>query len=203
MNKLQRKRAYRSYKPVVYILPECETTEESYFRALSRFISSKNLPFSISCKSARHGSIASLLKLAKSIEKDCHARDQIWILVDRDEEDKFREQFARLEQWQNQKPNLRHVALSVPRFEYWLLLHFEDKPSGRDAENDKSLVRYFPNYLKRKSVENSTAITESRVLDAIARANSRFIPTCSNLDGVGTGVGLLVGMLMGKRNFPL
>ena len=36
MNKLQRKRAYRSYKPVVYILPEGETTEESYFRALKR-----------------------------------------------------------------------------------------------------------------------------------------------------------------------
>lgn len=44
-------------------------------------------------------------------------------------------------------------------------------------------------------------ITESRVWDAIARANSRFIPTCRDLDEVGTGVGVLVEMLMGRRDF--
>lgn len=101
--------------------------------------------------------------------------DEAWIVVDRDnwpESD-----LNQISDWARSARN-RFLALSNPKFEYWLLLHFEDASgvqSNRDC--DERLRKNLPNY------EKSTLVAEtfrSSLSTAVERARLRDTPPCGD-----------------------
>lgn len=108
---------------------------------------------------------------AEGLEKG----DEAWIVVDRDrwEEPHLDE----LDAWSREASN-RGFALSNPKFEYWLLLHFEDGAGIRSAGDcDRRLRAHMPDY--RKSL-GSAPIAEPGIREAIRRARSRDRPPASS-----------------------
>lgn len=90
-----------------------------------------------------------------------------------------------------QRP-LGELALSNPKFEYWLLLHFEDGDgiaSPRDCS--ERLKRRLPGY--EKGID-ARKITRDRIDVAIRRARQRDNPPCADWPHVlgGTTVYRLV-----------
>jgi hypothetical protein len=80
-----------------------------------------------------------------------------------------------------------HFAISNPKFEYWLLLHFEE---GNDIANadevDTRLRRHLPHFNKHIT---SRDFTDSRISDAIRRAQNRDRPpTTTWPQAIGTTV---------------
>ena len=71
-----------------------------------------------------------------------------------------------------------HMAVSNPKFEYWLLLHFEDG-SGLSGSRDctQRLMRHLPNF-KKGHLE--TQKIEPGIPDAIHRAEAKDTPSCED-----------------------
>ncbi len=87
------------------------------------------------------------------------------------------EQLAQLHQWALRQENYG-FALSNPKFEYWLLLHFEDGSgviSSRDCT--ERLKRWIPDYDKGVDTRK---ISLSQIDDAIRRAKKRDHPPCED-----------------------
>lgn len=71
--------------------------------------------------------------------------DEAWLVVDRDQwpEPHIRQ----LQDW-TREDSARHLAVSNPCFEYWLLLHFEDYDVKDSRACKARLQRHIPNYDK-------------------------------------------------------
>ena len=167
----------RSYKKVYYIVTEGKTTEPAYFEIVSGYIP-RDAWIAISCRSADKSSIPSILDKARSVaSQNMHEKDEIWIVADQDLGSHFPHQFSRLKEWESQAQK-HHIAISVPRFEYWLLCHFEDSPSRSHSLHDAYVAQYLPGYDRRKDLDrNRSRITLQSILHAI-RVASRS-PQCT------------------------
>lgn len=85
------------------------------------------------------------------------------------------ERLSSLHDW-TQKAGNRGLALSNPKFEYWLVLHFEDlkgNVSSRDCTD--GLRRHLPDYDKGIDIRK---FTPQRIDDAVLRARQRGNPPC-------------------------
>ena len=101
--------------------------------------------------------------------------DEAWLVVDKDQWTE--EQLTQLHQWSLQRENYG-FALRNPKFEYWLLLHFEDGTgvtSTRDCTD--RLKRRIPNY--EKGVD-TREIGQAQIDDAPRRAKKRDHPPCED-----------------------
>ena len=184
-----------SYKKVYYIVTEGKTTEPSYFRIVRKYIP-HDAWVAISCKPADKSSIASITDKARSIAaQNTHERDEIWVVADQDPESHLHHQFSKLMKWINQSQK-HHIAISVPRFEFWLLCHFEDSPSMDHARSDTYVAHYLPDYDRRKDlVRHSGKITIQNIRHAI-RVACR-LPECTyNSSFPGSDVWKLVQALL-------
>lgn len=108
-------------------------------------------------------------------EQSLRKTDEAWLVVDKDQWSD--EQLADLYDWSNQKDNYG-FALSNPKFEYWLLLHFEDGAGVSSSRNcvDR-LRRHLPDYEKYVDVRKFSG---NRVREAIVRGRSRDNPPCAD-----------------------
>jgi hypothetical protein len=99
--------------------------------------------------------------------------DEAWVVVDRDQwaEEHVAELFA----WSQEKGNYG-LALSNPKFEFWLLLHFEDAAGvATGDECDRRLARHLSDYDKHIT---TSVFTSERIQNALIRARSRDTPPC-------------------------
>jgi hypothetical protein len=96
--------------------------------------------------------------------------DEAWLVVDKDNS-----QLLELHQW-TQQTNQYGFALSNPKFELWLLFHYED---GKGIISSRScterLRKYLPSYDKGIDTRN---ITPDMIDAAILRAKMKDIPPC-------------------------
>ncbi len=138
-------------------------------------------------------SIEELIRMAANVQSDLMDADELWILVDCDAENHKPEAFQKLMKWEAEDAR-HHVAVSSPRFEYWLLLHFEDSPSLKNALSDSYLDQYLPGYSKSKDVSrHGRVLTRERVEVAVKRELSRHQrPNCEHPEILGTEVAELV-----------
>ena len=99
--------------------------------------------------------------------------DEAWLVVDKDQWTNG--QLAQLNGW-SQAANNYGFALSNPKFEYWLLLHFEDG-TGIASSQDCSdrLKRHLPDYDKGIDPRKFPRQT---IDEAIRRAKQRDNPPC-------------------------
>lgn len=143
--KFNRPVAIREYRKVFTIFLEGEKTEDCYFTALKGMNQAVNI---IIKKGDKKTEPTQVLNRAKKYIKQngLSKNEQVWLVIDVDgrPENSFRECF----EWE--KNNAKHnLAISNPKFEYWLLMHFE---SGNDVKNandcTNKLLKYIPNYEK-------------------------------------------------------
>ena len=121
--------------------------------------------------------------------------DSVWIVIDRDESDKTREQISELIDLDNENKNI-NLVISNPKFEFWLLLHFEESNSYKkseimDLDLNKELKNILPNGY------NSSKLKIGSFIDGIELAvknSKKYEDKNLNklLDNVGTNLGALM-----------
>lgn len=111
------------------------------------------------------------------------AGDQAWIVLDKD--DWTANQLMEVFSWANARPD-RGVGLTIPQFEYWLLLHFDDgKGASTQTEVLNALRRHIPHYQKAAPL----TFTASEVTQAVLRASARVPRPVANLAELNENLG--------------
>lgn len=162
----------RRYNKIFIVAAEGDKTELQYFRMLN---SINNSVIHFKCLKNIHGSSPKqILKLmrdhikAKGLDK----RDEAWLVVDKDcwPED----QLNALIKWTKEKENY-YLALSNPKFEYWLLLHFED---GRGIKSSRHCSEKLKVHLPRYNKDIQESKIKPRIPEAVSRAKKQDTPRC-------------------------
>ena len=154
------------------VAAEGDKTEPQYFRMMNS-INKSVIHFK--CLKNLHGSSPKhILKIMKDHIKanGLNKRDEAWLVVDRD--DWTEDQLKALVEWTKEKESY-HLGLSNPKFEYWLLLHFEDGTGIKSSRHcSERLKVHLPNY--NKDIQENKI--RSRILDAVSRAKKKDTPRC-------------------------
>lgn len=98
--------------------------------------------------------------------RDLQRNDEQWLVMDVDEWTP--EQMRKAVEWAS-KDQRRGLAISNPKFEAYLLLHFPDagRPSSEARRVEAELKRHMPDGFKRLA---PTAFTSDQVISAVARS---------------------------------
>ncbi|MDP8246731.1 MAG: RloB family protein [Candidatus Tritonobacter lacicola] len=190
--KFRRRRGKRRYRKMYIIATEGAKSEPQYFDLFN----SKNATIHIKClKNRGHGrDPVKVLKELKQYINDegIRAGDEAWAVVDRDQWTD--EQLNELHQWRQSAENYG-LAVSNPKFEYWLLLHFEEGSgvTSSRACTDR-LLRYLPHYEKGHIEVDKLLLG---IQSAITRAKQKDHPPCTDWPrNTGTTVYRLVEKLL-------
>ncbi len=164
----------RRYRKLFLIATEGVKTEPQYFAILN----DRYAVIHVDClKSNYHSSPLQVLKRMKNRlkRKTLKNSDEAWLVVDKDQWQD--EQLAQLHAWSQDADNYG-FALSNPKFEYWLLLHFEDGAKiSSPSECSVRLKKHLPDYDKGL---DGRKITSGMLEDAIHRAKVRDNPPCED-----------------------
>ncbi len=189
--RFKRKLGERRYRKLFILAVEGLKTEPQYFALFNNH----NSVIRINCLKGKHDS--SPLQVLKRMEdhlkrEGLKKSDEAWLIIDRDQW--THGQLKLLYEWAQKEDNYG-FALSNPKFEFWLLLHFED---GNNITNSRicseRLERYLPGYNKEV---NARKITSSAISGAVSRAKQRDNPPCSDWPRTtGTTVYRLVEKLL-------
>jgi hypothetical protein len=186
----------RRYKKLFLISTEGTKTEPIYF---SIFNSNASIVRVNCLRSKKDSSPPQVLKRMTEYLQNVGLKptDEAWLVVDKDSWTE--DQLMQLHQWSLKQENFG-FALSNPKFEYWLLLHFEDGAgiaSSRDCT--ERLKRWTPDYDKLFDVRK---IGNSQIVAAISRAKKRDSPPCEEWprnSGVSTVYRLVERILEASR----
>lgn len=157
------------------IAAEGAKTERQYFSIFSK---SKKYAVCIKFLPKKHRSdpINVLKVMEKYIkEEELRPTDEAWLVVDKD---RFLDSpFQKLCDWANSSSNFG-FALSNPKFEYWLLLHFEEGKKIKSLkECNERLKKHLPHYDKTIKAQD---FTSDMINMAISHAKNRDKPPCND-----------------------
>lgn len=161
----------RRYRTLYVIATEGRKTEPSYFAIF-------NDQSVIHAHCVKGDDQSSPLHVLQRMEQylqrhEITKTDEAWLVVDKDGWSD--EQLVQLYQW-SQRASNRGLALSNRKFEYWLLLHFEDATDiGSSRDLSRRLRRHLPNY--DKGVDGRK-LTKDMIRLAVTRAKERDLPPC-------------------------
>ena len=155
----------RRARPRVLILCEGEATEPNYFKDLK-------MVWRLSAMEAKgygydpRTLVAEAKERMKQARKDKSPYDSVWCVFDRDEHATYHEALDMA------KANGIHVAVCVPSFELWYLLHFKRHHTDIDRDAARSAVKkYIPGY--EKALEGLFGLLQPRL--GAAMANARWL----------------------------
>ena len=193
--KFKRGLGNNTYRKLFLISCEGAITEPEYFEILSRL----QPTVAINCLYEK-GKSAPKYVLEKMKKKKISLKegDETWLVIDKDRWNDA--QINELVQWVNEAQNIfRGLALSNPKFELWLLLHFENADNvvtSRDCSNH--LLQYLPGY--NKSID-AGKFNLDMVNNAISRAKVIDNPPCADWPrNTGTTVYRLVQNIINSDN---
>ncbi|MFH1138539.1 MAG: RloB family protein [Pseudomonadota bacterium] len=161
----------RRIRKLFVIAAEGAVTEPGYFDLFNN----QRAVIQVNCLKNRDKSspLQVLTRMKRYLkEEDLKHPDEAWLVVDKDRWTD--EQLTQLLDWSKKAENYG-FALSNPKFEYWLLLHFEDGAgvaSSRECSN--RLKKHLPGYDKRFEAGK---ISIEMVEEAIRRARGRGNPS--------------------------
>ncbi|HSN24595.1 MAG TPA: RloB family protein [Methylomicrobium sp.] len=174
LRRFAREIGQRRYRKLFLIAAEGEKTEQQYFN----FFNSSEATIKVEClKSGHSSSPFHVLKRMKTwLQKnELKDSDEAWLVVDKDRWTD--EQLSELHTWSQEKENYA-LALSNPKFEYWLLLHFEDgKGVQSSAQCSERLKQYLPDYNKGICINK---FPKENIAEAVRRAKQRDTPPCAD-----------------------
>ncbi|HAU0606122.1 TPA: RloB domain-containing protein [Legionella pneumophila] len=155
--------ATREYRKVFTIFPEGEKTENCYFTILRGINETVNIIVKKGDKKNEPDQILSRAK--KHIrEHGVSKNEQIWLVIDVD--GRAESSFKGCFEWE--KTNTKYnLAISNPKFEYWLLMHFENGGDGVKNSSDcmTKLIKRIPSYTK--SNISTREITKESCTEAV------------------------------------
>lgn len=185
----------RRYKRLFVIATEGNKTEPQYFALLNEEV------VLVQVIKGQHDSAPKhvLNRMEEHLRKQrLLAGDEAWLVIDKDQW--TQEQIGALHDW-TQLHACRALAVSNPKFEFWLLLHFEDGAGVSTPQDCKQrLKRHLPNY--DKGIGHGQ-ISLLQVQDAIARAKRRDQPPCADwprMSGASTVYRLVENILMSDED---
>jgi hypothetical protein len=123
-DKLAREKNRRASYDKVLIVCEGEKTEPNYFNELIEHyeINSANVAIDGSCGSSPRSVFKRAEQLYKSEERKGAPFDRVYCVFDKDSHETYEETMQKIA---TKRPkNIYYTAVSIPSFEYWLLLHF-------------------------------------------------------------------------------
>ncbi len=166
-----------SCRKLFIIAVEGAKTEPQYFKLINNLFSNQSI-ISVKClKDKNASSPAQVLKrMQEELKKEeLRNTDEAWLVVDKDQWTD--EQLTKLHEWSEQAENYG-FALSNPKFEYWLLLHFEKGTKAATSQKcSDRLKQHLPDYNKGIAANK---ITLQMIKDAIQRAKTRDNPPCTD-----------------------
>ncbi len=163
----------RRYRKLFLIATEGVKTEPQYFAIFN----DRDSVVHVKCLRSKHHSPIQVLKRMEDRlrQEILLASDEAWLVVDKDQWKD--EELVQLHTWSQGEDNYG-FALSNPRFEYWLLLHFEDGTQiGSSRECSTRLKRHLPDYDKNIDIRK---ITPDMIQNAVRRAKLRDNPPCAD-----------------------
>lgn len=168
----QRVSAGLRYRKLFLIAVEGEKTEPQYFTLFNH----QSSVVRVSCLRGGHDSapLQVLKRMEDYIKKEgIGASDEAWLVVDKDQW--LESHLSELDTWA--KSDHRYgLALSNPKFEYWLLLHFEEGDGvSSSRECSERLKRHIKDYDKGVDIRK---ITLTQIEIAVRRARLRDHPPC-------------------------
>lgn len=167
----RRRSEFKELKTVFLIITEGEKTERQYFNHLKEFpIIEKTI--NIQCPKIKQNSPKKLLKKMEQKIKELNDNDQAWIVCDKDEWTE--EQLSKLFEWTKTSPKC-NLAVSNPKFEYWLLLHFEDGKGITKQNCLEKLRKHITDYDKDIKRE---LFNKENIKAAAERAKKKDNPPC-------------------------
>ena len=167
---LKRRFLSRNYRKKFIIATEGKVTERQYFDMFNSKESTvkvvvlksnnKSCPFYVFAKAEEHAR-------KEVIQKN----DEVWLVIDRDNWDE-----SLIDDIYKQSKSKNYsLAVSNPKFEYWLLLHFEDgKKATNSNQCSERLKRHLPNYNKHIDEKK----IKPNIEQAIQRAEQQDQPKC-------------------------
>lgn len=164
----------RRYRKLFVIAVEGAKTEPQYFALFN----DNHSVIRVNCiKGKSDSSPPQILKRMLDYLKQAELKpsDEAWLVVDKDQWTDV--QLQQLHTWSLKGENYG-FALSNPKFEFWLLLHFEDgKGVANSRECTERLQKYLPDYDKSINVRK---ISQDMIDAAIQRAKQRDTPHCED-----------------------
>lgn len=162
----------RRYRKLFIVATEGVKTEPQYFAILNNCYSFIH----VDCLKSSNSPPEVLKNMKDHLKKEpLKKSDEAWLVVDKDQWTD--EQLAQLHAWSQDADNYG-LALSNPKFEYWLLLHFEDGTNiGSLSKCSDRLKKNLPDYDKGL---DSRKITSDMIEDAVPRAKVRDNPPCED-----------------------
>jgi len=190
-SRFHRPAPHREYRKLYVIASEGDKTEPQYFAMFA----SRNASVCIRClKQGRNSAPKHVLNRAKGFEakEGLRSSDEMWLVVDRD--DWQESELKKLLVWCREKRN-RHLAVSNPCFEYWLLLHFDAGTTANACAQCRQRLRQLvPGYDKGSADMRKF---RDKAPDAVRRAKRADTPRCRDWPRTrGTTVYRLVEKLL-------
>lgn len=165
---LKRKVSSRTYRDVCWVSTEGQTEKD--YLSMDIFKSAEVvLKFPQDVHPARRNPMAVLKRFEKALrQNDFRKNDEAWLMIDIDEWDIS--ELDILLEWEN-KDSRYHLAISNPKFELFLLFHFE-KGSGCTTATivDDRIKRFLPRYKKRLK---TTQFNYEDIVQAIENAREK------------------------------
>ena len=182
----------RRYRKLFVLAVEGATTEPQYFALFN----DQHSVIHVDCVKGNHRSAPQQVLKRMKIrlgEEGLSTSDEAWLVVDKDSWTE--DQLDQLHAWSQERESYG-LALSNPKFEYWLLLHFENAKGIRTARDCRTrLKRHLPDYDKHIDRRMFPLVS---IREAIARAQVRDNPPCKDWPRrTGTTVYRLVERLLG------
>ena len=181
---LKRKQEGCHIKESILIVCEGEKTEPNYFKSLRERFKSKTIKIEIDEKS--DSTPISVIKYAiNKAEQNPESYDIIYCVIDRDRHNDFAKALDKIPKTKKYGAKF-YAILSVPCFEFWLLLHFAYTTKNFYAQGEQSpcenlitteLKKYLPKYAKNYK-DFSKIITDENLDKAIKTAKQ----ICKNSD---------------------
>ena len=122
---LERRKAKRSSYDKVLIICEGEKTEPNYFNECIQYykLNTANVEVDGSCGSSPKSVFQRALELWEIEDRRGDPYDRVYCVFDRDTHETYEETVRKISE--HSPRDIFHAAVSVPCFEYWLLLHFK------------------------------------------------------------------------------
>ena len=192
LNSLKREKNKRKSYDVALIVCEGEKTEPYYFEKLrdELKLSTANIKITPAKSSAPLNIVNYSLK---KFNEENKTYDKIYCVFDRDQHVHYKTALNMIETLRKKKSPIPIYAItSVPCFEYWILLHFEDttrpyKAAGKKSAGDQlisAVRRHLPKYCKGdKDIFESTyknlniAIKRAEKIDTLQQKNGTDNPS--------------------------
>lgn len=187
-NKFLRKESDRSFIRQIHIYTEGSVTEPEYLKIIKETIlsnsPSQNTKFKINIKPSN--SKSSPKNIRKAIRNEVQhfgnkKFNEVWVLLDKDDWDTQEICLLKDDKQISKSSSKFNVLISTPKFELWLILHFENGFGiATSSDVDRHIKKHIPGYDKHC---NKIMFTQKNIFDAIERAKQlKKLNTPTNTD---------------------